>query len=405
MYQMLKGKLDGLKKDAVDFTKRLINEQSTSLNEGAVAGIVENEMTKLGFDKVFRDKAGNVAGIIYGRENAPSILLCSHMDTVAPGPAGAWNGNPCSAEVKDGKIFGLGAADCKGGIAAQVYAAKLLKRSLLPMNGNIVVACTAAEENGLSMGTRFLMEETLPELLIKPEFAILGEPTNLGLYYGHDGWMEFNINLESGNGFNIEDAANEAVKEINWDYSGRGPGEYDVDKPYFSDAAEGKHALIRVRNRLYNGEDEEKYVERMGRRVTTAIRPIGTMGINTAIRKEKQQMYTGRKTSATYVAKAWSTNPFDPMIERARQALYAAGCDVKPGRWELGKLGMGTAGGVLLNDFKIATIGFGPGREEEAHAANEYVEIDKLIEAIFGTAVIVHGIAGVPVCGWTVDEI
>jgi len=405
MYQMLKGKLDGLKKDAVDFTKRLINEQSISLNEGKAAGLIEEEMKKLGYDKVFRDNAGNVVGIIYGRENAPSILLCSHMDTVAAANPGTWANNPCDAQIKDGKIYGLGAADCKGGLAAQVYAGKLLKRSLLPMNGNIVVACTAAEENGLSMGTKFLMEETLPELMINPEFAILGEPTNLGLYYGHDGWMEFNVQLESGNGFNIVDAANEAVKEINSDYSGRGPGEYDMDKPYFTDTNEGKHALIRVRNRLYNGENADKFVERMGKRVATAIRPIGTMGINTAIRKEKQMLYTGRKASATYVTKAWSTNPFDPMIERARQALYAAGCDVNPGRWELGKLGMGTAGGVLLNEFKVATIGYGPGREEEAHAANEYVEINKIIDAVYGTAVIVHGIAGVPVCGWTLDEI
>jgi acetylornithine deacetylase/succinyl-diaminopimelate desuccinylase-like protein len=64
---------------------------------------------------------------------------------------------------------------------------------------------------------------------------------------------------------------------------------------------------------------------------------------------------------------------------------------------------MGTAGSILTKRFNIPTIGYGPGLEEAAHSENEYVETDKITEAILGTSSIVHSLVGVPVFGWTAD--
>jgi acetylornithine deacetylase/succinyl-diaminopimelate desuccinylase-like protein len=66
---------------------------------------------------------------------------------------------------------------------------------------------------------------------------------------------------------------------------------------------------------------------------------------------------------------------------------------------------MGTSGGVILNEFSVPTIGYGPGNEDLAHQPGEYLETEKLTEAVYGTAVMVHGLVGVPVFGWTLDEI
>jgi len=92
-------------------------------------------------------------------------------------------------------------------------------------------------------------------------------------------------------------------------------------------------------------------------------------------------------------------------VERARQTLAAAGRATVPAKWRLGRLGMGTAGGVLVTEFDIPTIGYGPGDEEVAHQTNECVDITRLADAVYGTAAIAHGLVGVPVFGWTMDEI
>jgi acetylornithine deacetylase len=66
---------------------------------------------------------------------------------------------------------------------------------------------------------------------------------------------------------------------------------------------------------------------------------------------------------------------------------------------------MATAGGVLTKEYSIPTIGYGPGNEDVIHAPNEFVEVDKISEAVYGTASIVHSLIGVPVFGWTSDSI
>ena len=110
------------------------------------------------------------------------------------------------------------------------------------------------------------------------------------------------------------------------------------------------------------------------------------------------------RTRVACVVAAWSTDPFSPLVDRARQALSAARLEARPGKWQLGRLGTGTAGGTLVRRYGIPTIGYGPGDEALAHAPDEYVELGRFEEAIVGTALIVHALAGVPTFGWTTDD-
>ena len=162
MYRLLRAKNSGLKGAVIDFAKELVQTPSTSLQESDVADRVERQMKEIGYDKVFRDDAGNVVGILFGQEAEPTVLLCSHMDTVPPGSEAAWHDSPYSGKIDSGRLHGRGAADCKAGLAAQVFAGALLKRSLLPLRGTLVVAATVAEENGLSVGVPRPSQEDTP---------------------------------------------------------------------------------------------------------------------------------------------------------------------------------------------------------------------------------------------------
>ena len=78
--------------DMVEFAQKLIQTPSISGTEKGVADLDMAEMTKLGYDEVFRDDHGNVVGIVRGTEEGPTIMYNSHMDHVSPGDHSNWEG-------------------------------------------------------------------------------------------------------------------------------------------------------------------------------------------------------------------------------------------------------------------------------------------------------------------------
>ncbi len=400
MFTILRNKNEGLKKEVIAFAKELVGTPSTTLHEGSVAALVQAKMGEAGYDKVFRDEAGNVVGIMIGREADPTVLLNCHMDTVQPAES-----NPVA--IENGRLRGTGAADCKGGLAAQIFTGALLRRSLLPRRGNLIVAATVAEENGRSTGVRALLERTLPSLGMKPSFAILGEPTGLGLYYGHDGWMEMDVTVQGANPFLVDDAAKAILADLGAagsDDGGESQG-LRLRKPHFEMVGGFRRATIPVVKRLGFGEDAGSVVSQFKHHAVLAAQTSGAVAVDVAVHKEAKRLYNGQTSVVQHVTHAWSIDPFHPLMSRVCQSLAASGCEVRPGKWQLGRLGMGTAGSVLVREFNVPTIGYGPGLEDQAHAAGEFVETAKVAEAVYGTAAMVHGLIGIPVCGWTSDEI
>jgi len=409
MYDILRRKNEGLKDQVLAFTKELVQRPSPSLKESRVGKLVQRRMEALGYDKVFRDDFGNVIGAMFGREDGPTLLLCCHMDTALPGNEDLWDHSPFSGETKDGRLYGRGASDCKAGLAAQVFTGALLRRSLLPLQGNLIVAATVGEEIGGSVGVRRLMQNTLPELEISPTYAILGEPTDLGLYYGHDGWLELETEITGPNRSEVTCGANAVFDEyhsrIASDSNGDCPEEMVVRKPCCKDCSVCYVATIIVDRRLRDSKEVDVMVASMNHQAEMATELARDVSVTVAVQQETKRTYTGTRAVVRKIVLPWETNPFSSLMERSRHALGAAGCQVRPGKWRLARLGMATAGGLLTKEYGVPTLGYGPGNESVIHAPNEYVEIDKIYEAVYGTAAIVHSIIGIPVFGWTSDEI
>jgi acetylornithine deacetylase/succinyl-diaminopimelate desuccinylase-like protein len=407
MYGILRDKSEGLSAAVVEFAGKLIALPSPSLKEEKAARLVETMMVHAGYDRVHRDPVGNVVGVMRGREGSPGLLLMSHMDTMTATGGKPWAESPTSGTVHDGRLWGLGAADCKAGLAAQIFAGCLLKRSLLPLRGNLVVAATVAEENGCSIGARRLVEKTLKELEVRPDYVILGEPTDLGLYYGHDGWMELELTVEGANPFQVGDAAKAVYDDIahGAPEDGESVEEMSLQQPRFEEVGGMRRATMQMRRRLTSPEHAVEVIRQVEHGAQLIAQSMGTVAVEVAVRQERQQLYTGQTTVVRRLTNAWATDPFNPLMERSRQALAAAGCVVRPGKWQLGRLGMGTAGSMLVNEFHLPTIGYGPGEEAQAHAPNESVAVDRVVEAMYGTAAIAHSLVGIPVFGWSSDEI
>jgi acetylornithine deacetylase/succinyl-diaminopimelate desuccinylase-like protein len=405
MYDLLKNKLDGFQGELVGFAQELLRTHSPSGDESKAATVVVDQMRALGFDEASTDELGNVVGVLRGVEEGPTLMLASHMDTVGTGNLSTWTESPFSGRIENGRLHGLGASDCKGGLAAQVFAAGLIKRSLLPLRGNLVVAATVLEENGISIGMRGLLSHTLKDMGLVPNYAVLGEPTDLGLYYGHDGRAEMEITVRGVNPFRVTDAAELVSRALGESGNQSSIEEIAVGDTRYEDGIGFRQAVINLERRLGENDDVNHLVNRMRNEAVRAASSAGAVDVDVCVRERSEVMPSGLTVKTRKVTEAWSTDPFSPLLSRARQSLAAAECEVRPGRWKLARLGMGTAGSLLVNEHSIATIGYGPGHEEQAHREGESVAISKLITCAYGTAAIAHGLVGIPVFGWIPDSL
>ena len=136
-------------------------------NETAAAKYVAESLPRDGFECRILENAvdrGNVITRMIGTGEQPNLLLLSHLDVVAANPE-EWSVDPFGGVVKDGFVWGRGALDMKGMIAVELMALKLLKRDGKKLKGDVVLAATADEEMGGTVGADWLLENFPEEVL------------------------------------------------------------------------------------------------------------------------------------------------------------------------------------------------------------------------------------------------
>src|SRR5258705_5064386 len=152
--------------------------------EGAIAERLAAELRAARIDvQVSAVEPGrpNVYGVIESGRAGPSLMLCGHSDTVGVEGMAA----PFDPVVRDGKLFGRGAQDMKGGVASILGAARRLAPSPAGLAGRVIVAIVADEEYA-SIGADAAVQEW------KADAAIVTEPTDLTIGIGHKGfeWVQ-----------------------------------------------------------------------------------------------------------------------------------------------------------------------------------------------------------------------
>lgn len=172
----------------VRFLQRLIRTQSMPGEEGELAGLVAAEMRALGYDEIEYDAAGNVIGLIRGTGDAPSVMFNTHLDHVDAGDPGDWPHDPYGGEIHDGLLWGRGAIDIKGPLAAQVHGIARLTAAGRRPPGDVYVTATVQEEVG-GLGARY-MAETL-----QPDLVLIGEPSRNEVRRGHRGRIELRVQV------------------------------------------------------------------------------------------------------------------------------------------------------------------------------------------------------------------
>jgi acetylornithine deacetylase len=166
-----------------------INSINPSLVPGApgeaeAAAYVREALRRLGLDATLVEATPgrpSVIGILRGSGGGRSLMLNGHLDTV--GVEGM--PDPFAPQIRDGRMYGRGAFDMKGGLTACLVAVKAVVDARLPLRGELVVAAVADEEYA-SLGTAEVAAH------VRVDGAIVTEPTDLELCIAHKGfvWLE-----------------------------------------------------------------------------------------------------------------------------------------------------------------------------------------------------------------------
>jgi acetylornithine deacetylase len=170
-----------------------VNSVNPTLVHGApgereIAGLIALEMRRGGLEvtiETVADGRPNVVGVLDGRAAGRTLMFCGHTDTV--GVSGM--SDPFTPVERDGRLYGRGAQDMKGGVAAMIAAATSIATRGGLTAGRVVVACVVDEEHS-SIGADALVKSW------RADAAIVTEPTDLEIAVGHKGFAWVDIVVE-----------------------------------------------------------------------------------------------------------------------------------------------------------------------------------------------------------------
>ena len=170
-----------------------VNSVNPTLVPGApgereIADLVAAEMRRSGLDVSIETVAPgrpNVVGVLEGRAKGRTLMFCGHTDTV--GVAGMTD--PFTPIERDGRLYGRGAQDMKGGVAAMMAAAAVIAERGGLASGRLIVAAVVDEEHS-SIGADALVKTW------RADAAIVTEPTDLAIAVGHKGFAWVDVAVE-----------------------------------------------------------------------------------------------------------------------------------------------------------------------------------------------------------------
>ncbi|MEF3301577.1 M20 family metallopeptidase [Paenibacillus sp. GYB003] len=186
----------------------------------------------------------NVHGRFAGSGGGRSLVFSGHADTVYEGVE-PWQDGPFEGAIRDGKLFGRGSYDMKGGMAAALEAVRCLKESGIRLRGDVYIESVVDEEHGGANGT--LAGRLMG---VNPDMAIIPEPTNLVPYPAHlgGGIWKAEFSGKSGIGFNGEELVSALDATVSFamllQKFGSRLNELVKPHPFWSDSGRGLEVVV-----------------------------------------------------------------------------------------------------------------------------------------------------------------
>jgi len=384
---------DLLLKDLCDLIS--IDTSNPPGRELEAAKLIQARMADLGAHSLLQEfapgRANAVCRIPFSRaEDGPCLIFNSHLDVVPPGNT-PWTHPPFTPKIVNGRVYGRGACDAKGSLAAMMAAVRLVRPSLQNLRGELVLTAVAAEETG-GLGTEFWLQSRRGDP--RSFLAIVGEPSGLKPVIGHKGVSRRKLSVlgRSAHSSNPTQGQNAIypiarlalfIEELNHKLAQRshpllGPPlvSANVIRGGIKDNVIPDYCELHMDRRRIPGEGKDQFdrelhewVERMAASDPACQTRIEVLGVDK-----------------------------DPVIISADEPIvHAAVAAIQEvtGRKEVPRgFVASTDMASLVHQGKIPTIILGPGFLEQTHVVDEFVEIRQLELAVLIYAQLIARVLG-----------
>lgn len=364
----------------VSFLRDIVAIPSFDSNIRDVATRVERELRALGFEAIHHAPYGDIVARI---GNGRRILLYdSHLDTVSVGDPQDWRHGPFSGTIENDLMYGRGSVDEKGSTPPMMYGLKIA-HDLGLLEGFTAYYFGSIEEWCEGLSARVFAEEER----VRPDFVVIGEPTNLHVYRGHKGRVEFRVTAKGSSahgashwlGDNAVYKMQEMIRAIpdldarlpNDPFLGRGSIVVThIESRESSFNAVPDRCSIVLDRRLTFGETAEDALAQVRALVDSRS------DFEIEILRYDRPSYNGYRRAVEQVFPAWVFEESHPFVQAAVATSRALGLDITTGKWNFS-----TNGAYWAGTAKVPSIGFGPGKEEVVHTIDEHVRVDDVVRA------------------------
>jgi putative selenium metabolism hydrolase len=371
--------------DILQFFRDIVAIPSMNSDIAQVGQRIGAEMRKLGFDQVYVDKYGSIVGKIGQGEKI--ILFDSHIDTVGIGDPSQWPWDPFVGKVEDGMLYARGALDEKNSTPGMIYG-MALARDLGLLDGWTAYFLGNIEEWCDGIGCNAFVEWEG----VKPDFVVIGEPTQMKVYRGHKGRLELEVVAK---GRSAHAASNymgdnaiykmlpviEAINKMDATlrtHEFLGQGRITVTRISSvspSDNAVPDECRIFIDRRLTFGDTKESVIAE----IEAVIPADKKQDFKVLELTYRTPSHTGAVFEYEQYFPSWALEADHPFVQagvETVQALWDVTDPFGQGKWDFS-----TNGNYWRGKAGIPSIGFGPGNEIYAHSVNEHVPLQDVVEA------------------------
>lgn len=385
---------------ATRLLQKLVQEGSVRGKEAAAQAIIVEKCRELGLQLDIweiggstlmnhpaycsdrKDYAGNpnVVGILKGKGNGKSLILNGHIDVVPENNLDEWEHDPFSGLITEGKLYGRGATDMKGGTVALLLAMEAIITSGIQLNGDIIFQSVIEEESGGA--------GTLAAVLrgYRADGAIIPEPTNLKIFPKQQGSMWFRVNVKGRSahggtryeGVNAIEKGIYVINQLNKLEKVRNnrivdplyrntpiPIPINIGKIHSGEWPSSVPDLCVIEGRIGVAPNEE--MSDVQRELEIALQELSSI----------DPWFEDHPTTVEWFGGRWIPGDLE-MDHPLLRTLEGSYRDVKGSSPIIEASPWGTDGGVLSKIGDIPVVVFGPGVTAVAHDANEYIVLEDL---------------------------